>query len=408
MRTVLLAFLSVTLLLIACKDNRYAQKDVVAVRNDQHQATFPYEDINGLIVIESRINQSGPLKFILDTGAPKTFIFLSERSEGYDQSLSDSLELAWHTEPMNGRSIRFADGLQLTIGNITLKNLSVGAWPSKMFFGRSSYEDVPYDGIIGYDLLQFVTLEINRKNQTITLHDPGSYTLPNGWSYSDIELKDKKPYCRVNVRVKPEDAPLALNLHLDLGNMGPIWLKTDDQKGIRAPAGKEQVVGQWLNGNPQNGVMWPVHELEVFGHRLSGIPTKFIPSGHPHDPSRKGHIGSRELQYFDLAIDYTNKRVAARPVQEYFSLNTETLGFYAGEFRSDDLPLKIILEEKSGLLYFQATGQNALPLIASNLVEFKFEPADISITFLKTVDGEVDYTSFTLVQNGKEYEYVKN
>ncbi len=392
---------------MACGDNKYAKKEVVAVRNELLPASLPYENINGLIVVELSINKSRTLKFILDTGAPKTFIFLSERSKGYDQPLSDSLEVTSHLERMNRRSIRFTDGLQLTMGNITLKNLSIGAWPSKMFFGRSSYKDAPYDGIIGYDLLQFVTLEINRNDQTIRLHDPSSYILPNGWSYSTIELKAKKPYCWVNIRVEPEEASVALQLHLDLGNMGPIWLKEDKQKGIRAPAGEEQVIGQWLNGRPQIGTMWPVHELEVFGHRLLGIPTKFIPSGHPEDSNRKGHIGAKELQYFDLAIDYTNKRVAVRPIFKYFSLSPETLVFYTGEFLSNDLPLEVMLEEKGGLLYFQASGQSTLPLIASSRVEFKFEPADISITFSETVDGKLDYTSFFLRQNGKEYRYEK-
>lgn len=392
---------------MACGDNKYVKKEIVVERNELNPASLPYENINGLIVIELKINKSGPLKFILDTGAPKTFIFLSERSEGYDHPLSDSLAVTWHRETMEDRAIKFADELQLTVGNITLKNLSIGTWPAKMFFGRDSYNDVPYDGIIGYDLLQFVTLEINRNNQTITLHDPSSYTLPNGWSYSAIELKEKKPYCWVNVRVEPEDTSFAMKLHLDLGNMGPIWLKANDQKGIRAPAGKEQALGQWLNGKPQIGKMWPVHEIEVFGHRLLGIPTKFIPSGHPHDSSRKGHIGSKELQYFDLAIDYTNSRVAVRPIYEYFPLSPETLVFYAGEFKSNDLSLGIMLEEKGGLLYFQATGQDAMPLIASSIVEFKFEPAGISITFSETEDRKVDYTSFILRQNGEEYLYKK-
>lgn len=137
------------------------------------------------------------------------------------------------------------------------------------------------------------------KNILLTLHDPSSYPLSDEWSYSDIELQENKPYCWVNVRIKPEDAPLALKLHLDLGNMGPMWFKADDRKGIRAPAGKEQIIGQWLNGKPQKGTMWPVHELEVFEHRLLGLPTKFIPSGHPYDSDRPGHIESRELQYFD-------------------------------------------------------------------------------------------------------------
>jgi len=198
-------------------------------------STIHYENINGLIVVELVINKSKPLKFILDTGAPKTFVFPSERVVGYNEPLSDSMSIDTHQERISGGSVTFSDGLRLILGNVVLENLSVGEWPSKMFFNSSSYDEVPYYGVIGYDLLNLITVEIDRKDQTIFLHDQDTYSVPDDWSSSDIKLEEKKPYLMVYVRIGPDDELIPLELHLDLGNMGPMWVKRDDIIGLQAP-----------------------------------------------------------------------------------------------------------------------------------------------------------------------------
>jgi len=276
-----------------------------------------------------------------------------------------------------------------------LKNVSVGALPSKQFFGNASYTHI--------------ALEINRKNHTLTFHKPNNYSLSEEWTFSTIELREKKPYCWINIRIKPEDKPLSLKLHFDLGNMGSIWLKTDSIRGILPPAGKEKVIGKWLNGELQTGTLWPIHELKlVDDYPLWGELIKFIPAGHPDDLNQKGNIGSKTLQHFDLLIDYTYKKIATRPLNKAFLLKREALNLYTGEFSSDDFPRKVVLKEKGGLLYSHVGGQNPLPLTALSTSEFIFKPADISVLFLKTEGEKINYNSFVVKQKGKQYLFKKN
>jgi len=410
MKNNLLAYLCISIFSIYCCGNLYSQKETntTTIHNLDNATAISYEDINGLIVIELQINKSKLLKFILDTGAPKTFVFESDRSQGYNEPLSKSSKIKYHIENHSDTSVRFVDGCQIKVGNITLKNVSVGALPSKQFFGNASYTHIPYDGVIGYDLLQFAAFEINRKNHTLTFHKPNNYSLSKEWTFSTIELREKKPYCFVNFRIKPEDKPMPLKLHFDLGNMGSTWLKTDSIKGILPPAGKEKVLGKWLNGELQTGVLWPVHELKVANkHSLWGELIKFIPAGHPDDLNQKGNIGSKTLQHFDLLIDYTYKKIATRPLNKAFLLKREALNLYTGEFSSDDFPRKVVLKEKGGLLYSHVGGQNPLPLTALSTSEFIFKPADISVLFLKTEGEKINYNSFIVKQKGKQYLFKK-
>ncbi|MFD2598461.1 serine hydrolase domain-containing protein [Sphingobacterium corticis] len=75
---------------------------------------------------------------------------------------------------------------------------------------------------------------------------------------------------------------------------------------------------------------------------------------------------------------------------------------YVGNYSSKDMPLKISITQKEGVLYAQATGQSAFPLDGKAKDEFKFDMAGIVLKFEPT-DG-----AFVLVQNGRTYRFEKD
>ncbi|MBC3757358.1 hypothetical protein H7U19_03005 [Hyunsoonleella sp. SJ7] len=367
--------------------------------------TLPYKIINGLIVIKLQINNSKQLNFVLDTGAPITCIFESDRAIGFQDPLGEHDKIGSHTQIYMEKPVKFIDGLHLKLNdNIFLKNLSVGLWPPEMFFKNTFYDNVPYDGIIGYDLLRFVVLEINQESKTLTLHNPEEDIPQHDWVYSDFEFINNKPYCNINLRIKPEDEKIPIKVHFDLGNMNYMWVKTNQNKNITAPVKrKEQVIGMGIDGKPMMGTSWPVHSLEIAGFTNWAMPVRFSSTGHSRDKYREGHIGLKELERFNLLIDYTNKSLGIRPVEETFVINNASLKLCEGKYYSSDLPYTMILEGKRNLLYFKAEGKNPLPLIPINNAKFSFKPMNISIIFPRNEDGEIDYTKFTFKENKKEF-----
>jgi hypothetical protein len=79
---------------------------------------------------------------------------------------------------------------------------------------------------------------------------------------------------------------------------------------------------------------------------------------------------------------------------------------YPGTYSCKDLPLKISIREESGKFYAQATGQGEFPLTTFSKIDFRFEPAGITILF-KPADPQNDRQYFSLIQAGKIYDFVK-
>jgi CubicO group peptidase (beta-lactamase class C family) len=80
-------------------------------------------------------------------------------------------------------------------------------------------------------------------------------------------------------------------------------------------------------------------------------------------------------------------------------IDQNILDSYAGTYSSLSFPLKITINGKEGILYAQATGQQAFPLEARSETEFVFKPAGVKI---KMTAG-----TLTLFQGGGEFLFNK-
>ncbi|RVT96574.1 class A beta-lactamase-related serine hydrolase [Mucilaginibacter limnophilus] len=89
------------------------------------------------------------------------------------------------------------------------------------------------------------------------------------------------------------------------------------------------------------------------------------------------------------------------PSFKIIEVSAEELSKYVGNYVSDQLPLKISITQKEGVLTAQATGQSAFPLDAADKDKFTFEPAGIVMEFAPE-KGEM-----TLKQNGRSFLYIK-
>ncbi len=80
-----------------------------------------------------------------------------------------------------------------------------------------------------------------------------------------------------------------------------------------------------------------------------------------------------------LSIIYD--RDYALPSFETIALTQEQLDRYLGVYGKSDFPLKLTITRNDSTLYAQATGQMAIPLDATAIDKFKFDPAGIQIEF---------------------------
>ncbi|ACU04619.1 serine hydrolase domain-containing protein [Pedobacter heparinus] len=89
------------------------------------------------------------------------------------------------------------------------------------------------------------------------------------------------------------------------------------------------------------------------------------------------------------------------PTFSNLKLKNEDLNKYLGTYASDKMPLKITITSKDAVLYAQATGQSAFPLVAAKPDVFTFESAGINLTF------DVANNQMTFRQGGATFVMTK-
>ena len=128
-------------------------------------ATIPYNvEFNGWYTVDVEINNKGPYKFIVDTGATLTAVY---ESMTHSQSF-----------PLSGEAPRHVLGIvgAQTLPSVMIGDLNIGGVKMNNHIGVvisdwSNDKNKP-DGVLGLDFLTQYTVLFNAKTKQIELYDP--------------------------------------------------------------------------------------------------------------------------------------------------------------------------------------------------------------------------------------------
>jgi hypothetical protein len=128
----------------------------------------PSDLSSNLILIQARVNDSGPLWFILDTGADRTVI---------DSELAKDLHLRPRGKVVGTGSAGIATaiiyrGVSMKFPNVEALNLKISGLPID-FLSAPLRRKI--SGVIGNDILKELVVEVDYANQVINLYEPKSY-----------------------------------------------------------------------------------------------------------------------------------------------------------------------------------------------------------------------------------------
>ncbi|HEU0209526.1 MAG TPA: aspartyl protease family protein [Candidatus Udaeobacter sp.] len=245
--------------------------------------SVPMLDFGGRPVVEVMINNKGPYRFILDTGASVTAI---DTSVAADLSLDDAPKVQ-----------------ELRIGNVVVHNLAAFVNPISQMLGSG---DVPR-GVLSASAFpgSLVSFDYSRKQITFrkgTLPEPND---KQTFNYDPADL----PSVPVTV------AGREITVHLDTGAPYTLALPTKymkeiplshpaEQKGhAKTHVGLLPIYVATLDGDISIGdFKLPTHELRF---------TDVVPFG---SAEPKGQFGAEGLQNFVLTLDSLNHRVRFEPV----------------------------------------------------------------------------------------------
>jgi hypothetical protein len=270
---------------------------------------IPFELSDNLVYVRTRVNNSAPLWFILDTGASATI--LNER-------VAKELGLrAGRREKGTGTGgaieVGMIEGVSLSLPGATVSSQTVGAFPLDQFAPIAGRR---VGGIIGYDFIKEFVLEIDYAAGVLNLYEPAGYEYKGVGEIVPVNLIDRKPWVRASLVVSDKQS-FEGTFEIDTGGDGVMVVSTPFVKKHRL----DELIANRRAGNSGGaGGMVGASDGRVAGVRLGKFMLKRpivtliqAKAGEYATEKFDGVIGGEFFRRFKLVIDYTRRRVILEP-----------------------------------------------------------------------------------------------
>ena len=257
------------------------------------------------IVIPAAVNGAAT-PVMLDSGAEVTVL-----DKAYAEKLGikpTGLVAALGT---GGRDVaELASGVTLKLGEVELKDITVALMdlsPIAAGIGR------PLPAILGKEVLNALTVQLDFAGKTITFHDPARYQAPAG--AVAVPVSNVGGLHAIPVSIEGADPVL---MHFDLGNGSPMLVYPNYWKpqAMLADRPASKVLSGGVGaGGPRTRTIATVKTIAIGGMTVRDVPAVFgdednsvFNIGHT-----SGNVGMPVLSRFGLTTDYARNRLLLTP-----------------------------------------------------------------------------------------------
>ncbi len=345
-------------------------------QNTKFQST-EFQLINNLVVIPIEINGK-KLNFIFDTGVNKTIVFNSAKTDTVFFRQNEKFELRGlgtgnPVEAIISKNNRFL------IDNLVSTNHTVYII-LKDEFDLSAKMGVTIHGVIGYDLLKSLVVQINYRKKKIRFYNPNHFQLKKcrKCEIFPLTIYQNKPYIDVQVAVRDRENKTPVKMLINSGSSDALWLFEHTEEELITP---EKYFNDFL-GIGLSGVIYGkrsrIRAVEIGGFAIEEPTVSFLDSVSTENArkytERNGSIGSNILKRFKVWIDYKNQQIML-----------EKNGSFKGGFEYNMSGIevvyngKILVEEKQtklGEVYGRdantsATASTSVSIVTDYVYKFK-------------------------------------
>lgn len=262
-------------------------------------------------IVEVAIDGRPGYRFLFDTGAMGTVIFRHPRTA--DLALSSRGEIAIGGLGDGARPVaQVAPGVALQLGPLTLRDMTVLVLPVDRLALFGSPELVFIDGIIGNDLWTRFGVEVDAAAGRMRLHRLGTTDLGSGARSAALTVRHDHLFVPVRVTLDARRDPVAVDLLLDTGAAGALYLVTDPVRGLVPPEGAVMIEGRGIQGQSR-AIAARSTAVEVADVRWLNVPTDFGPEGAGSRALGAGMIGVGLLSRARWALDIGQSRLWLTP-----------------------------------------------------------------------------------------------
>ena len=263
---------------------------------------IPFELDGNIILLRVRVNNSKPLKFVLDTAAsitvinPKRVAELRLKTQGQVQGRG------------TGGAIQASliKGVSLNVPGVTISNQLIAA----VSFG--AFPCYPIDGIVGYDFINEFVVEIDYQSKFLNLYDPRSFTYSGKGAVIPISLAGRTPVTRAKIVVEGRET-VEGNFEVDTGADGTLVVSSlfaKKQKLLEAIPKTIQSTGVGAGGEEEI-LVGRIKRVEL-GRLIIDNPT----IGLAQDSEAEKHdgiLGGEILRRSKVIFDYSRKQMILEP-----------------------------------------------------------------------------------------------
>jgi membrane-associated protease RseP (regulator of RpoE activity) len=201
-----------------------------------------------------------------------------------------------------------AGGVDIQIGKLTLKDLTVGTIDLKAVEKRIGH---PLPVILGKEVFNDLIVDIDFSERRIAFHDPEGFAPPKGAAVVPVTLVEGLRSVPVSVEGQPP-----VQFDFDIGNGSPLIVfpaYAETHKLLEGRPTSKALAGA-IGGLRQNDV-FTVRALTFAGVTFRDLPTTTPPPGPSGvDADRTlGNIGLPVLSRFRLITDYAHDRLYMTP-----------------------------------------------------------------------------------------------
>lgn len=330
---------------------------------DNRRVTIPFRLINNLIVIEAHVNNSSPMKFILDSGASGNIITSLYEEELYLNNVN-TVRLAGLGEGSTIEAFQSLDNI-IQIGNRIAADSAEVLLLKEDVFQLDSFMGTKIHGILGHDFFESFAVEINYRRKLLRIYKPDAFKekfreLPEHrkWYTMPILLQNNKSYLNAGYQHKSGDEFVTLRLLLDTGASNSFSLYNSKDERIKVPEVTiNSIIGTGLSGKVV-GEVGRVQSMKIgdfiFEEPVIAFPDSLSVRRVLRAEQRKGSVGGDIFRRFKVIFHYDNELLYLRKNSDFsdeFYYNTSGIEVYTP---IPDLPFYVIAYVREGSPAFLA------------------------------------------------------
>lgn len=289
--------------------NLWGQINSFNLPESRNSMVADFENYDNMVVIEMMVNDSLPLRLILDSGIEGVILTDRELVEMLEPQCLRSFKL---TAPGSTVSLNacITPLMKFTFG--ALQPIFTNAiLLQEDMFSLDAFIGAKVHGLIGIEKFKNLVVTINYDKNSLKFTRTERYKVPVKADIIPLNILRGRPYMTARVELDTKEIR-DLWLMIDSGANHPLLLETDSTDSYKPLKSLPTTIGRGLGGNiPGEFVRsgWLLLGNSRLDNIITSISAEYI-SGNPASRNfRDGTLGSGALSRFKVSFDYTNKRM---------------------------------------------------------------------------------------------------